>query len=237
MATQIKSIHLKKEKDETIIGFVDSYQPRDSTKVGNDNNVKSSDLPRHADFEHAMQRMKYHLVIGCELAKPQDGNGNYLSTVHFNDYLLDEDGEPDVFQGLELTAMIIQGKNANDGVQLLGTKTLSSGEVVKLKTPSIALVAQLEGYNYPMREILSVQVEKALFEAEQYNERKKHGAGVQMAANFQEKPVEVNNTGDAIDKVIGERKAGKSSGMKKQTIKQAAASPLPEKKAQMSFAN
>jgi len=217
MSQKIKSVHFT--KDATFIGFVESYQLRDANQVSNEKTPgKQMDLPRHADFELAMDKMKPHLLIACELQKPCDYNGNFLQTLHFNDYFSDMDEEQDRFGGLELTGIIIQGKNTNDGVQLVGTKTTTFGEVIKLKTPSIALVKSIEGYNYPLLSILDVQVDTLLHEAEQYHLRKKHGAGVQTTMAIPEKAnpkdeLDDELAGDPLDKVISDKKKGSKKQM------------------------
>ncbi len=177
MSIKIKSISFKKE--ETYIGFVESTAPRDSNEIVNDKNMKRSDLPRHADFERAMDKLKPHLLIACELAKAVDYQGNLLNAGHFSNFLADEDEEQDRFGGLDVTGILIQGKHAADGVQLFGTKTTSWGEVIKLKTPSIPLKRVPDGWNYDLVDILDTQIDKLLLEAELYKDRKKHGAGVQ----------------------------------------------------------
>lgn len=177
MGTKIKSI--KFTKTETYIGFVESAQPRDSNDIVNDKMDKRCDLPRHADFERAMDKLKPHLLIACELQKPEDCNGNYLQPSHFDSFIADEDEEKDGFGGLDITGILIQGKHAADGVQIFGTKTTSAGEVIKIKTPSIPLKRVPEGYNYPLIDILDNQIDVLLEEAILYNQRKKHGAGVQ----------------------------------------------------------
>lgn len=152
MSTKIKLITFGKE--ETIIGFVDSYQLRDSNNPSNDKTpALHRDLPRHADFERAMDKLKPHLLIGCDLQQPVDCNGNFLQMSHFNGYLADQDEERERFGGLDITGIIIQGKHAEDGVQIVGTKTTSWGEVIKLKTPSLPLKKAVDGgWNYPLVE-------------------------------------------------------------------------------------
>lgn len=184
----IKIKHIVFKKNETFIGFVESMQPRDSNEPINDKNVKRSDLPRHADFERAMDKLKPHLLIACELQEPMDYNGNMLKASHFNDYFADSDEEKKRFGGLEITGVLIQGKHAEDGVQIFGTKTTSWGAVINLKTPSIALKPQAESFNYPLVKILDDQIDKLLTEADLYNARKKHGAGMQQQINLPNVP-------------------------------------------------
>lgn len=215
MSLKIKAIHFKKET--TILGFAESYQPRDANQVANETTpAREFDLPRHADFERAMDKMKPHLLIACEYQKPQDYNGNFLQKSHFDDYFADTDDEEDRFGGLDMTAVIILGKNASDGVILCGTKTTSYGEVVKIKTPSISLVKSPDGYNYPLLAILDAQLDTLLHEAEEYRSRKKHGAGVQTAMSLQaaEKlaqppPGAATSPTDELDRVILEKQQSK----------------------------
>lgn len=213
MSNKIKAIHFNKEA--TIIGFQESYQPRDANQVANETTpAKKFDLPRHADFERAMDKLKPHLLIACEYQKPQDYNGNYLQKNHFDDFFADSEDEEDRFGGLDMTGVIILGKNASDGVILVGTKTTSYGEVIKIKTPSIALVKDPSGHNYPLLDILDTQIDTLLHEAEEYRSRKKHGAGVQTTTyNAIDAAETVKNTNkqhvDELDKVISDKAKGK----------------------------
>lgn len=212
MSFKIKVIQLKKEA--TGLGFAESYQPRDANQVANElTPIRWFDLPRHADFVRALDKMKPHLLIACEYQKPQDYNGNYFQKSHFDDFFADSDDEEDRFGGLDMTGIIILDKNASDGVILCGTKTTSYGEVVKIKTPSISLVKSPEGYNYPLLEILDTQVDTLLHEAEEYRARKKHGAGVQtaMSLNAAEKLEQTAKSHtDELDAVIEGKKNGKT---------------------------
>ena len=180
MSTKIKSITFK-SAEETIIGYVENYQLRDSNSPSSDKIPgKTMDLPRHADFERAMDKLKPHLVIATGYAEPLDNLGNILTKDDFNEFFADKDNVPIAFKGLDVTGIIIQGKNAVDGVQILGTKTTDNGDVIKIKTGSIALKREAEGYNYPLVEILDEQIDYLLSEADKYHARKKHGAGVQQ---------------------------------------------------------
>lgn len=190
MSTKIKQITFT--KTETFIGFVSSDQPRDVNTIVNEKDMKRSDLPRHADFQRAMDKLKPHLLIACGFQTAKDCNGNYLQSIHFNDFFSDTDEEAERFGGLEMTAILIQGKHAADGVQLFGTKLAPSGDVIKFKTPSIPLKRVQEGWNYELVEILDTQIDKLLFEAEQFRLRKKHGAGMQTTADLPPAKSDVN---------------------------------------------
>lgn len=185
MATKIKLI--KFTKKETFIGFETSEQARDVNAITNEKNSKRSDLPRHADFERAMEKLKPHLLIANEFQQGVDHNGNMLQSSHFNDFFADDDEEAERFGGLEMVAMVIHGKHAADGVQLFGTKTSKLG-TVPVQTPVIALKRQQGGYDYPFIEVLDTQIDRLLLEASLFNDKKKHGAGVQTEAKLPTKP-------------------------------------------------
>lgn len=191
MATKIKLI--KFTKKETFIGFETSEQPRDANAITNEKNSKRSDLPRHADFERAMDKLKPHLLITNDFQAPKDCNGNMLQSSHFNDFFGDEDEEAERFGGLEMTGIIIHGKHAADGVQLFGTKTSKLG-IIPVQTPVIPLKRNPGGYDYPLLDILDAQIDKLLLEASMFNDKKKHGAGVQTEAQLPPSKPDVNTT-------------------------------------------
>lgn len=193
MSTKIKSI--KFTKTETFIGFVTSDMPRDSNEVANDKTLQRSDLPRHADFVRAMDKMKPHLLIASGFQTPTDVNGNYLQSVHFNDFFADTDEEKERFGGLELTTIIVHGKHAADGIQLFGTKIAPNGDLVPVSTPVISLKRVESGYNYPFVEIIDTQFDKLLSEAEAFRLKKKHGAGMQTGMDLPNTPHTNTTTG------------------------------------------
>lgn len=174
----IKIKFIKCAPGKTIVHAETSEQPRDSNTVANDTDKKNSDLPRHADFDRAFDRIKPHLLIACGLRGPVDHLGNFLQASHFNDFFADTDEEQDSFGGLELNSIEVTGKHAVDGIQLKGTYEAPDGSLVPITTPVIALTKG-DGYNYPLVEILDTQFDKLLLEAELWLTKKKHGAGVQ----------------------------------------------------------
>lgn len=241
MSSKIKLI--KFSGADTIIGFEESYQPKDSNKVANEQTPgRKYDIPRHADLERAMDKLNPHPGIIMEFLKPVDANGNFLQKSHFDSFLADEDEERDRFGKYQVTGVLLQGKNASDGVQLLYNYTTSYGDVVKLKTPSIALkrVPEGSGYNYPLLDILDTQIDTLIHEAEQLVARKKHGAGIQTEADFKRDVSapesqlgasdEIDNElegGDQLDAVISQKKNG-SKVLTKKEIRALAEALVPQ---------
>lgn len=180
---KIKSIFFK--KDSTEIGFDDNISPKDSSFISYEKTPKTVyDLPRHADFERAMDVLKPHLAIANGWAEPLDAVDNILTEEDFKEFFADSDEAAFGFRGLTVTGILIQGKNAVDGVQIFGTKECINAEnVSKVKTYSIALERTPEGFNYPLIEILDNQIDRLLLEAEKYKNKKKHGSGVQQTLN------------------------------------------------------
>ena len=210
---KIKLIKFNKP-DETVIGFVDSYKALGIEKILAEKTPGvSMDLPRHADFQYAMDRLAPHLLIANGYRKPQDDNGNFLQASHFNNMFFNEDEERENFGGLQVSGIVIKGNDFHDGVIITGLHEAPSGDMVAIKTPSISLLEDPAGYNYPLREILLSQIETLLHEAAEYHGRRKHGAGVQAEIKFTQAAAE--KTGDAIEVVIADRKLGKGGNGKK----------------------
>lgn len=101
----------------------------------------------------------------------------------FSDFASEDDPR---FDGIEITGVIIQGKDATDGVQLVGRKVMEDGGVIELKTPSIGLFNDGSDYYYPLADILSSQIETLLTEAEKFVTEGKTGATKQMEIEFKE---------------------------------------------------
>lgn len=117
-------------------------------------NTKNSDQIRHPKFNEAMNAMTAHLAIALGFETPYDTTGVLFEMDFFS--CGDWEDNPR-FDKLTLTGIIVTGKDAADGIQLVGTMLTPSGDVAPLKTPPIGLLKLPEGWNYPLVDILRVQ--------------------------------------------------------------------------------
>jgi hypothetical protein len=177
--TNISSIKFK--KDRTEIKFKTADQPRGYNEIVEEKNVKVSDLIRHADFVRALERFAPHLLIAGEFTDTFDRIKMPIDKLWFDEFRWKEDGR---YEGVEVTGIIINGRDNIDGIQIIGYRLLSNGEQYPLKTPSISLLQESEGTDYPLRDILSSQIETLLTEAEEWLKGVKTGATKQMEMQF-----------------------------------------------------
>lgn len=152
MSNRIKSINFK--ADKTLIKFHSADQPRGYNEIIEETNTKKSDQIRHPKFNEAMNAMTAHLAIALGFETPYDTTGVLLDADFFNSG--DWEDNPR-FDKLTLTGVIVTGKDAADGIQLVGTVLTPSGDEAPLKTPPIGLLKLTEGYNYPLVDVLRVQ--------------------------------------------------------------------------------
>lgn len=177
---KIKSIKFK--NDKTLIKFFSSEQPRGYNEVIEETVDKKTDQIRHKDFQAALDKIAPHILIRGEFTNIMDRLDRPIDMKWFSDFSHEDDPR---FDGIEITGVIIQGKDATDGVQLVGRKVMEDGGVIELKTPSIGLFNDGSDYYYPLADILSSQIETLLTEAESFVNGKT-GATKQMEIEFKE---------------------------------------------------
>lgn len=177
---KIKSIKFK--GDKTVIKFATAEQPRGYNEVVNETDDKNSDRIRHKDFQVALEKLAPHMLIRYGFSNLMDRLDRPIDKKWFDDFASEDDPR---FDGIEMLGIIIQGKDAVDGVQLLGQKVSDDGEVLPLKTCSIGLFNDGSDYYYPLADILSSQIETLLTEAESFVNGKT-GATKQMEIEFKE---------------------------------------------------
>jgi len=168
MAQKIKRLELK-PSGKVFIELNKSNSSKNATGVVNKNSKETSDLMPHGDLLRALEKLTPHLLIAMELADP-------TYTLIDKDYPMDkkyfdswEWKEDPRFEGLTVTGILVVGKEAVDGIYLLGTKETSLGGISKLKTPLISLVKEVESENYPLQLIIDAQIETLISEALEYH--------------------------------------------------------------------
>lgn len=152
MSKKMKSITFKGEK--TVIKFHAAEQMRGYNEVVEETNQKISDMIRHKKFNEAMSAMTPHLAIAYGFETPYDTTGVLFNMDFFTKA---EWKDSPRFNKLTLTGVIVTGKDAADGIQLVGTIETPSGDLSPLKTPPISLLRTTEGYNYSLVDVLSIQ--------------------------------------------------------------------------------
>lgn len=152
MSLRIKSIKFNGAKTE--IKFHSADKPRDYNEIVEETNTKKSDQIRHKKFNEALSAMTPHLAIGYGFETAFDTTGVLFEHTFFTSG--DWEDNPR-FDKLTLTGIIVTGKDAADGIQLVGTILTPQGEEAALKTPPIGLLKLTEGWNYPLQDILRVQ--------------------------------------------------------------------------------
>lgn len=175
---KIKSVSFKGQN--TVIKFQDIDQPRGINDVVTKKNVEESDLIRHMDFVRAMDRFAPHLAIRYGFADTMDRTDFPIDKKWFDDFAWGSDPR---FDGIEMRGIIIQGKDAEDGIQLVGVKIMDDGAELPLKTDAISLNEDPEGFNYPLRKILFAQLETFITEAQEFR-KGKTGAAKQTEMEF-----------------------------------------------------
>lgn len=172
MAQKLKRIEVK-PSGKIFIELNKSTASRNEAGVVNKNEKSTSDLQPHGDLVRALEKLTPHLLIAMELADPEYtliDKTFPLDKKWFDEFHWHEDPR---FDGLTLTGVLVVGKEAADGIYLLGTKETSFGGLCKLKTPLISLLKEADGLNYRLQDIIDAQFETLVTEAiEYYNDLK-----------------------------------------------------------------
>lgn len=167
MAQRIKAVTFK-NSGKILIELNRSAASRNSEGVVNKNEKVLSDLQPHGDLLRAAEKMMPHILIAMEFAKPTYDviNKDFpIDKKWFDNFDFADDPR---FEGITLTGVIVVGKEAADGIYLLGTKETANGGISKLKTPLISLLKDADGYNYPLQNILDAQFETFVTEVLEY---------------------------------------------------------------------
>lgn len=119
-----------------------------------------SELPVHSDLVLAFRKLDPHLAVICEEVAP--------SAIKSIEFIPAIDPVSDIIRKFLVTSFRLDGTDDNMKVVLAGTKALSSGEVIKLETPKVALDA-----SYPFATELTSTIQDLVSEVEQYMKGKK----------------------------------------------------------------
>jgi len=150
----------------------------------------TSDLQPHKDFRNALERMTPHLLIACGLAEPEYGLIDKKFPIDQEWFDKWEWKDDPRFQGVTVTGVHVIGKDSPDGIKLLGTKETPQGGVTALKTPLISLLKNADGWNYPLLDLIDVQFDTLLTEAQEYHTDLKHAPDPQLEM-FEDKSMRV----------------------------------------------
>ena len=173
---QIKAVIFKGEK-HTIVNYKERYKPAGTEEIINEEFPKKSDQPRHGDLNRAMERMKVHLILRCEFAKPLDKFEKALTPEWWKDHLYEDDPR---FSNVKITGVIVTSKETIDTFQILGEVETLDKQIVKIKSPSISTIKG-EGNIYPLVDEAKLHLETLLLEADEYRKGKSSLGQLKMA--------------------------------------------------------
>lgn len=140
-----------------------SYDHTVAPGIVNSNKVKSA-VPVHDDLKAKFRALRDHLAAICEeLTEDQMHN---LQTGHFH---------PEMSEAFSVSAFKIVGTGDSEGVVLIGEKKLSTGESVKLETPTTKWES-----NYSCVNELRIAIGDCIAEVEEYMNGKQAPAYVQQ---------------------------------------------------------
>lgn len=139
----------------------------------------TSDMPRHKDFNNAMEAMKPHLLLrSFPFVEFKDRLGKDIDKKWFDEFLYEDDVR---FGEINIESFIITTKKDVTGFQIVGIVYSLDDMPVKIKTPPISTIKLSEGYNYPLLDIFGAQVETLLTEAIEYTNYKSANGQLRLA--------------------------------------------------------
>lgn len=149
MSNTIRSIEFNGAKTRIIYDSV--AQQRGYDEMEEDKYNRFSTRIRHSSFQYAFEAMTPNLLIAYGLELPLDTTEVKFDITFFNK---SEWKDNPRFKDLTLTKIIVTGKEAVDGIQLVGTYLSPDGTESPLKSPVIRMTGDND-YNYPLRDIVS----------------------------------------------------------------------------------
>jgi len=155
-----KKNQLKCEYKQTEVGRDRNLDQPFNVKVG-----KVSDQEAHRDLCYAFSRLSPHILFSSELIDAKVAIPTSIEDKDWFDKFHYEDDSR--FDGVNVNKIETFGKNAIEGVRLIGTKETSKGEIVPLKSPVIYF-DRSNTEHYPLVAILESQIETLIFEIEEY---------------------------------------------------------------------
>jgi hypothetical protein len=147
----------------TTIKFQRSFTPDGQQDTVTEEVPFTSDMPRHGDFDKAMDKMRPHLLLrSFAFVEFKDRLSKDIDKKWFDEFLYEDDPR---FEDVEIKSVIITTKKDVTGFQIVGTAFSIDDQPVNVKTPPISTLKLTEGYNYPLLDIFKAQIETLLDEA------------------------------------------------------------------------
>lgn len=139
-----------------------SYDHTISPNITNRMKCEKSEVPVHTDLVSAFKKLNPHLATICEEVD--------WTTISDIDSIEDYDDQQHEGNSLEhkisaygVSAFRLEGENEKEGVVLIGTRILSTGELLKLETPK-----KLWESDYAFINELRLAIYDVISEVEQY---------------------------------------------------------------------
>lgn len=190
-----KNITLKKAKikDNLFLEVEYSEQAEDGT-----NTVKKDcSAPVHDDLKKAFKKLNIHLALLCEqVIEPSKGGISVTKGLEAENAILLDPDEDFAFtkDGWQLISKMackgftIGGSGDNEGVTLIGTRTLSNDKALNLVSPFTKWEEDYNPYSYSSE--LSQIIEECKHEVKEYLFNGKHQPDAQMSLEFEAESTE-----------------------------------------------
>lgn len=143
------------------------YDENKPSNVVRSQSVKDYNVPVHPDLLQAFKKLNVHLAIICEEIKPEE--------IHDVDNIADYDDKVHALGSIEhrlslfrVRSWQLQGEYEKEGVVLIGSKRLTTNDLVKLETPK-----RKWSDNYRFINELRVAIMDCIYEVEEYHNGKR----------------------------------------------------------------
>ena len=156
-----------------------SYEITSGPTEGDELKRKGS-LIVHNDLREAFKKLKPHLAVICEEINASDIN-DIEDIAEFDDTIHQLGGIEHKVSHFHVGSFSITGTGENESVVLAGTKMLSTGDYVELKSPK----TEWEGQYHFINE-LRVAIDDATTEVERYMNGKSRPKVIQAEIGFKE---------------------------------------------------
>lgn len=169
----MENIDIKKAKLSGRLFLEATYKVRDLVEKTSKEITEKNDTPVHEDLVKTFQQLHKHLPIMCDYVKATKIKPEMFGEAEYtHDWVLD----------FEVTGFTIGGSDENEGVVLIGNKSLKSGKQVNLITPFIKF-SDSEEYKYCHE--LSSDIYACVYEVKEYLFNKKRAPKAQLSLELE----------------------------------------------------
>lgn len=175
-----KPIEIKSALIKNVMFCSYSYEENLPFNVTRSQSCNNANIPIHPDMQQAWKKLNVHLALICEEVKP-DEIKDVDNIEEYNDKVHAVGSIEHRLSLFSVRSWQVQDEYDKEGVVLVGSKRLTTNDLVKLETPKRKWTD-----NYPFINELRVAIQDCQHEVEEYHLCRKRAPERQTALEFPE---------------------------------------------------